>query len=131
MSILKTLVPNQLRIQHTHDLFQANFPLSLEPLVYTFAGNLSNNYNGGYWEFYTLSNGGFYMAPDSDKPFNVCCENGYEGTLSADAFGITCCLYAYSHLSFTDEVFIDHYYWLREYMLDSHPEAEAILKAID
>ena len=130
MSILRTKVANHLRIQHTHDLFDINFPLSLEPLVYTFAGKLAEEYNGGYWEFYTLSNGGFYMAPSSDKQFNVCCENGYEGTLSADALGITVCLYAYSHLSFTDEVFIDHYYWLREYMLD-HDEAEDILKAID
>ena len=81
MTVLRTKVANHLRIQHTHDLFGINFPLSLEPLVYTFAGNLAEEYNGGYWECYTLSNGGFYMAPDSDKQFKVCCENGYEGTL--------------------------------------------------
>ena len=130
MTILRTPVPSHLRIQHTHDLFGINFPLSLEPLVYTFAGNLSDDYSGGYWIFYSLSNGGFYMAPDYDGSFEVCCANGYEGTLSADAFGINCCLYAYSHLSFSDDIFIDHYYWLRDFMLD-HPEAEAILKAID
>ena len=130
MTVLRTKVANHLRIQHTHDLFGINFPLSLEPLVYTFAGNLAEEYNGGYWEFYTLSNGGFYMAPDSDKQFKVCCENGYEGILSADSLGIVVCLYAYSHLSFTDEVFINHYHWLREYMLD-HNDAEDILRAID
>ena len=130
MTILRTKIANNQRIQHTHDLFEINFPLSLEPLVYTFAGNLAESYSGGYWEFYSLSNGGFYMAPGSDKPFKVSCENGYEGTLSADALGITVCLYAYSHLSFSDEVFINHYHWLREYMLD-HNDAEVILKAID
>ena len=130
MSILRTPVPSHLRIQHTHDLFGVNFPLSLEPLVYAFAGNLSNDYSGGYWNFYTLSNGGFYMAPDSDTPFKVNCENGFEGSLSADALGIAICLYAYSHLSFSEDLFIDHYYWLRDFMLD-HPEAESILRAID
>ena len=130
MTILRTIVPSHLRIQHTHDFFGIHFPLSLEPLVYTFAGNLAESYNGGYWEFYTLSNGGFYMAPSSSEHFKVCCENGYEGSLSADALGITVCLYAYSHLSFSDEVFIEHYHWLRDFMLE-HPEAEEILKAVD
>jgi len=130
MTIVKTLVPNHLRIQHTHDLFGVNFSLSLEPVVYTFASTLSKDYNGGYWEFYSLSNGGFYMAPDYDESFVVTCANGYQGTLSADAMGISCCLYAYSHLSFSDDIFIEHYYWLRDYMLD-HEEAEYILRAID
>ena len=63
------------------------------------------------------------------------CENGFEGTLSADAIGITACLYAYSHLSFTDspdfaEKCAQQYHLLREFMLE-HPEAKAILKAID
>jgi len=131
MSILRTPVPSHLRIQHTHDLFGVNFSLSLEPLVYTFAENLSRDYNGGVWKFYSLSNGGFYMATDSESPFNVSCENGYSGSLSADALGIATCLYAYSHLSFTEEIFIDHYHWLRGYFMLDHPEATSILKAID
>ena len=130
MTILRTKIANNQRIQITHDLFGINFPLSLEPLVYTFASNLADTYTGGYWKFYSLSNGGFYMAPDYDGSFEVCCANGYEGTLSADAFGITVCLYAYSHLSFSEDIFIDHYHWLRDFMLD-HEEANEILRAID
>jgi hypothetical protein len=74
------------------------------------------------------------MAPDFDEPFNVCCENGFEGELSADALGIAACLYAYSHLSFGQGQFAEtcarHYHLLRDYML-AHPEAKAILGAID
>ena len=41
------------------------------------------------------------MAPNEDRIFHVKCQNMYEGDLSADALGITSCLYAYSHLSFS------------------------------
>ena len=90
------------RIEYTAKLFGAHFPLRLEPFIFDMAGSLSRDYTGGYWNMYELSNGGFYMAPDEDRPFRVECMNGYEGTLSADAFGITVCLYAYSNLSFSD-----------------------------
>ncbi len=73
------------------------------------------------------------MAPDDDTLFTVASDNGYEGDMSADALGITACLYAYSHLSF-NSVIADtcnkHYHLLREFMLD-HAEARSILAAID
>lgn len=122
------------RINHTAEIFSINFPLRIEPYVYSVADSLSLEYEGGYWEFYSLSNGGFYMAPKSDDIFHVSCENGFEGNLSGDALGVTACLYAYSHLSFAEGGFAEtcaqHYHWLREYMLE-HSEAGGILGAID
>ena len=95
---------------------------------------MSADYDGGVWEFYALSNGGFYMAPQTDEPFDVRAQNGFEGRLSACAFGMTVCLYAFSHLSFegdsTAAAFAEQYHLLREHMLD-HPEAQSILAAID
>ena len=75
------------------------------------------------------------MSPCSDELFNVSCENGFEGRLSADALGIAVCLYAYSHLSFSDkngfdEVCAEHYHLLREFALD-HDESRGIFSAID
>jgi Antirestriction protein len=70
--------------------------------VIALATRLSSNYRGGLWAFYSLCNGGFYMAPATSATFMVCCPNGFEGELSADALGITACLYAYSALSFED-----------------------------
>ena len=62
------------------------------------------------------------------------CENGYEGQLSADAFGITVCLYAYSRLSFSGMLIADmcaqQYHLLRAYALE-HAEVEGILAAVD
>ena len=134
-TITRHSVQINLRIKHTAHLFGIQFPLSIEPAIYAIAGNIASEYSGAYWAFYQLNNGGFYMAPDLDKQYVVSCINGYEGSLSADALGITACLYAYSHLSFSSdpalaEVCANHYYWLREFMLE-HAEAGSILKAID
>jgi len=74
------------------------------------------------------------MAPSDERVFHVNCDNFFEGDLSADALGITACLYAYSHLSFSDDRFgrvcACHYHRLREYMME-HPEVVAILGATD
>jgi hypothetical protein len=44
---------------------------------------LAKNYLGRYREFYTLSNGGYYMAPISDKCFDVICDNHFRVELRA------------------------------------------------
>ena len=133
--ITRQQVSDKQRIQHTAAIFGIHYPLNIEPAVYSITSNLAPDYKGAYWEFYSLSNGGFYMAPDLDKLYKVSCINGYEGKLSADALGITACLYAYSHLSFSNNkafaaICAKHNHCLREYMLE-HAEANAILSAID
>jgi hypothetical protein len=52
--------------------------------------------------------------------------------MSADAAGITACLFALSHLSFQiqHESIASHFHTLRDFALD-HAEASAILAAID
>ena len=134
-NITRQQVSDKLRIMHTANLFGMRFPLNIEPAVYSIVSNIATEYNGDYWKFYALSNGSFYMAPCSVQSYQVICENGYVGMLSADALGITACLYAFSHLSFgSNKIFTElcanHYHSLREYMLE-HKEASAILSAID
>ena len=122
------------RIAYPASLFGVAFPFRVEPTIFTFAQDLSSDYTGGYWELYALSNGGFYMAPQSCMRFTVRAEHGFEGSLSACALGITACLYAYSHLSFGNgdvaATCAEQYQLLREHALD-HREARAILAAID
>ena len=135
MTITRKTIPTQKRIKHTADLFGLSFPMRLEPVIYDITGSIAEEYNGGYWEFYTLSNGGFYMAPVSNTKFNVSCENGYQGVISGDALGIVVCLYAYSNLSFGvesafTETCAEQYHWLRDFMLE-HDEAKGILAAVD
>ncbi|TDP74075.1 antirestriction protein [Roseateles toxinivorans] len=125
---------DQLRVKHTADLFGIHFPMRLEPTIFGLAGQLSPDYDGGFWHFHALSNGGFYMAPARDTKFSVLSENGFDGSMSADAFGITVCLYAYSLLAFREDAFAEvcaeHFHLLRMLALN-HIEATSILAAID
>ena len=75
------------------------------------------------------------MAPADTRHYHVICQNQFISDLSADALGITVCLYTYSNLSFSGpdafaDICFDQYHWLREYMF-VHPEVEAILRATD
>ena len=122
------------RADFVHALFGLNFPLRLEPTIFAIADRLAEDYNGGFWVFHALGNGGFFMAPDVDHGYEVSCDNGFEGTMSSDALGITACLYAYSHLSFGEGSFAvicaEQYHHVRDYAMDHH-EAGAILAAGD
>ena len=107
--------------------------LIFEGAVYDFMRSFAPDYRGAYWEFFELSNGGFFMVPDGG-PYRFSVDtNGYEGQMSADAAGITVCLFAVSHLSFTyvdDDVFAKHFHLLHEFAAE-HSEASAIFAAID
>ena len=132
--ITRELVPEDQRMAVVERLFGIHFPLQLEPVIYGITDRMAADYKGGYWDFYTLSNGGFLMVPSGDDFFHVTCENQFEDELSADALGITACLYAYSHLSFSNGRFARvcacHFHMLRSYMLE-HESARKIIQATD
>ena len=134
LTVTQKLVPDDRCMDVVKKLFGTDFPLQLEPVVYGITDRMAEGYDGGYWYFYKLSNGGFYMAPVEDTIFHVKCQNIYEGDLSADALGITACLNAYNNLSFSmsdvAREYARHYHLLREYMV-GHPEVMEILGATD
>ena len=102
-------------------------------MFFVYLEKLSTDYKGGYWEFYELSNGGWYTAPKTDKRFKMAWPgNYYEGEMSADAAGITASLYAINHLANATEGdrFIKAYHSLRDFARE-HAEADQILAAID
>ena len=133
-SVTRELVPDDQRMAIVEKLFGMAFPLQLEPVVYGITDRMAEEYTGGYWDFYTLSNGGFYMAPAEDRVFHIKCQNMYEGDLSSDALCIMASEYAYSNLSFSlsdiAREYARHYHLLREYVL-GHPEAGEIQGATD
>lgn len=105
-----------------------------EQSVYGFMRRFASTYKGGYWAFYELSNKGFYMVPEVQSPvaFQVD-SNGFEGELTADAAGVVCCLFAYSHLSFKrrgGQRFAEYYHRLLEFA-GQHAEVTLIRSAID
>ncbi|WP_392432422.1 antirestriction protein [Yersinia sp. HM-2024] len=107
----------------------------IEPQVFRWLDRLCADYHGGLWDFYTLNNGGAFIAPEADANekwtlFNSMNGNGAE--MCAEAAGITACLMTYSHCacSTESETMTDHFYRLREYALH-HPDSRAIFSLID
>lgn len=107
--------------------------MTVEAKIFDLLRQFSPQYGGGEWAMYELSNGGFMMTP-SDASYRLSIpSNGYEGEMSAEAAGITVCLFCFSLLSFEyreAEVFTRHFYRLRDFAL-GHAESAEIFAAID
>jgi Antirestriction protein len=104
-----------------------------EALVFGWLDRLCIDYNGGLWDFYTLSNGEFYIAPINEKPFKINVPtNGFSGEMSADAAGIVASLFALCDLANRagEDKMINQYHWLRDFAIE-HAESRLIMGAID
>ncbi|HBM3224470.1 antirestriction protein [Klebsiella pneumoniae] len=135
-AITASVVPDELRIgfwpQHFGTIPQW---IILEPQIFAWMDRLCTDYHGGIWNFSTLSNGGAFMAPESEDDekwalFNSMNGNGAE--LTGEAAGIVACLMTYSHHACRTEcdAMTEHYYRLRDFALN-HPECSAIMHLID
>ncbi|OKB65542.1 hypothetical protein BHU62_16880 [Serratia marcescens] len=135
-AITASVVPDELRIgfwpQHFGSIPQW---ITLEPRIFAWMDRLCTDYHGGIWHFSTLSNGGAFMAPESDQDekwtlFSSMNGNGAE--LTVEAAGIVACLMVYSHHACRIEcdAMTEHYYRLRDYALN-HLECSTIMHLID
>lgn len=135
-TITASVLPDELRIgfwpQHFGTIPQW---ITLEPQIFAWMDRLCTDYQGGIWNFSTLSNGGAFMAPEAESDekwalFNIMNGNGAE--LTSEAAGIVACLMAYSHHACRTEcdAMTEHYYRLRDFALN-HPECSAIMHLID
>lgn len=130
--VTSTIIPEELRLNVLPRYLGGHY-LSGEMMVYDWAARLCRSYQGGYWNFFALSNGGFYMAPEGMERIHVRWHlNGYSDTMGADAFGITVTLFALCHLAekTLDDAIIERFHQLREFATH-HVEAANILRAID
>lgn len=129
--ITATRVPDNQRLDTLPKHF-ARHMLTVENRVYDTLQSFSPQHGCAYWHYYELSNGGFYMAPETDKRITLTIEGAYHGEMSADAAGITVCLYAFEHLAnkLQDEGILDHHSWLRDFV-SYHAERTEIYRAID
>lgn len=110
-----------------------NRMIAAEQGIYNTLSKLCPSYKGAFWNYYELSNGGFYMSPCLDQQLEIVVEsNGFEGLLSADAAGIVVSLCIINHLCWLNqsEKMINQYYLLRDFAAEHH-EANEIYSAID
>ncbi|MEM5406283.1 antirestriction protein [Paraburkholderia unamae] len=130
--VIATCVPSERRMSFLPKHLGAHF-VTGEALVYRWACLLTEDNDGGVWEFFELSNGGFYLAPRSPERFTITCNlNQFTGQVSADAAGIIFTLYMLNQLAnqTQEDRLINQYYWLRDFAT-MHPEYAAIFGAID
>lgn len=124
------------------DFLSTNFGQYLmilgEELVYDWLRRHCDQYKRSYWNYYQLSNGGFYMAPDLAGRLRIEIPgNWYKRELSSDAAGIVATLYTLNQLADelvgtgVSETLIDRYHLLRNFALYKHAEANLIYDAID
>ncbi|MGI3399772.1 antirestriction protein, partial [Providencia stuartii] len=101
----------------------------IEGDIFNMMAKCCQTYQGAFWEFSMLSNGGAFIWPDMLEPslqmFNP--HNGNEAELSPEATGIAVCLMVYSIWLFKTEssVLIEYFYQLRDYAMQ-HPEQAQI-----
>ncbi|MDF0550931.1 antirestriction protein [Klebsiella aerogenes] len=135
-AITASVVPDELRIgfwpQHFGSIPQW---ITLEPRIFAWMDRLCADYHGGVWRFSTLSNGGAFMAPESDHDEKWIMSNSMNGNgaeLTSEAAGMVACLMAYNHHACRTEcdAMTEHYYRLRDYAL-KHPECSTIMHLID
>lgn len=112
-----------------------DWAMKFESETFSWADSLCLNYSGGYWEFYSLNNGGFFMAPDMKYDVEIFVSgNGFSGKLSGEVAGIITTLFALSSLAFdyyeVNDIFSIKYHQLRDYA-KVHPESIDIFSAID
>ena len=132
-AITNTLCPDQERLNFLPQHVGKQF-LQYELTVYAQMDTFSKDYQGGVWDFYSLSNGGFYMAlkSQSDTIRLKCLSNDFEDHMTTDAASIGVNLFVQNHFAweFQSERFSKLYYHLRDYALE-HSEAGKILAFID
>lgn len=134
-AITKTLVPEGARLAITPRYLKHKY-LSGESTVYAVMRSMCREYDGGYWNYYELSNGSFYMAPKADpvEKIKICCVNMYEGEVSYEVAGIITCLYVWCQLAndTEDDHFIELYHNLLDYCRQlPDEEYSAIRRAIN
>ena len=108
-----------------------------ETLVYEWMTRLDEEYTGGYWEFYELDNGGFFLAPSEERDYKLYSINYNEKVVSNIAAGITVTLFALNSLMVINNIsdsmqsqLVDKYYALRDFAANCD-EAAKIFSLID
>jgi Antirestriction protein len=133
LNIVASLIPEGERLEFLPRHFGLHM-MVFERALYGQLRMLCSDYDGGFWDFYDLSNGGCYLAPSRPNGYRIIVSgNGFEGNLDADSTGIVATLFALSHSSMKFpqvERYAERFYQLRDFAC-LHPDGNLIMAAID
>lgn len=136
LSITATLVAESERYKFLPTYYRSMF-MAAEQLTFGYAERFISGYSGAYWNFFTLSNGSFFMSPSEAGQLRVVIgENYTDELMSAEAAGIVVTLYVLSYLMSIrirpteKNSYIELYRKLLDYVYE-HKECAGIMRAID
>jgi len=130
--IYSTIVPTTARLR-TLAVKLGNMMVPFESAVYQTMAFLDSSYDGGYWDFYLTTNGGFFMAPSDKKEWHLKNANNYaDAKLSAEAAGLCVSCLVANHIAHQAGTARMCALWeaLNQYVL-VHPERENLLALLD
>lgn len=132
-AISATLVPDAQRLDALPRAFGSRYMLPVEAGVFNWMRRYVPFYTGGDYHFYTLSNGGFFMALKTNGLMRVHTPNGFDHMVSAETAGVIAMIYVLNGLMWRApeaQVLADRYQQLREYA-KGLPDCSLIFAAID
>jgi len=126
------------RLTFLPDLFGGDFMTS-EASVYAYAHRYCPDYQGGFWQFYRLPDGGGFMVPDVEKLIFCNADNWFEQTVSGEVPGIILTALILNHRSWhhsnhDHEELCRHFCRRHEQLMsfaDTHTESATIWRALD
>ena len=136
--IVATLVAEEDKINFLPEHFGKAF-LRLEMMVYGLARKFCEDHQGGYWDFFHLSNEGGYLGLDTTRRLTLSTPNGFfRPNVNGNTFGIIISLYAINWLSHdlaergheAAPLLCDQYERLHDFACQ-HQDVNLILRAID
>ena len=140
LPILATTVPFPGRIRALRAAFGSPLVCALvESSTFSALSGLSvehlgKAYDGGLWNYVTLSNGGFFLHPVAGQEYRLfCAGNGAEEVVSGETAGIVATLFSLSSLARrlpTQEILANRYHLLLDFARE-RPDYEAIASLID
>ena len=131
--ITATLFPDYERPRFTYQLYGPNLMLSGEFSVGDIHDQMTGRGQSGYWNYYKLSNGGFYMAPKKDERLHITWPHSdFDDVLTSDASGVVATLFTLKFIlvEFRD-AHVEAMFLKLEDFARSHAESQKILRAID
>lgn len=74
---------------HTYNWMRKLSPENKSQYLSSALDKIEAHYDGGEWDFYELSNGGYFMAPNSREHYRISVQGNYfDGLLSAEAIAV-------------------------------------------
>lgn len=131
-AITASVVPDHRRPGFLPQHFGARAVLTFEVSVYAWMARLCPQYDGGFWNFVELSNGGACRAPAGRDLYAMRVEgNGFEAVVDADVAGIVATLFALdAMLRRRFDGLAQQYDQLMDFAC-RHPSSDVILRAVD